>query len=193
MKKVLLYPGAFNPPHLGHESLVETALRQEEFDEVWVMPSGNRPDKVITTTYQDRRELGRLFVESLQSKVAVPVKLITDEIEEGNTKLTHELLNEIKALPDTAVTQLIGVDGLEFLARKYGPDLDSEWYLAVQRTGYQLKAEVNPNKVTFLEEGDSLGISSTQVRELVKARDEKYRELVSQPVGEYIAGHGLYQ
>jgi nicotinate-nucleotide adenylyltransferase len=184
-KKVLLYPGAFNPPHLGHESVIETALKQVQFDEVWVMPSGNRPDKTISTSYTDRRVLGQLFVDSVQSKVSVPIKLISAEIEEGNSKLAHELINEIQSQPGLVVTQLIGVDGLEFLARKYGADLDSERYLVVQRKGYQLDATVNPDKIVFL-------ISSTQVRELAKRGDTTYKELVSVAIGDYVEQHQLY-
>lgn len=198
MKKVLLYPGAFNPPHLGHESLIKTALNAIPFDEVWIMPSGNRPEKSIATSFADRRALGQLFVESVQTKVAATIKLITSEIEEGNTKSTseliHGLLDEIERQPNIEITQLIGIDGLEFIARKYGVDLEeNSRYLAVERKGYQLEATIDPSKVIFLEDKDQLGLSSTLVRELVKNGDAKYKELVSAPIAEYIEQHRLYQ
>jgi nicotinate (nicotinamide) nucleotide adenylyltransferase len=198
MRKILLYPGAFNPPHLGHESLIKTALDKIPFDEVWIMPSGNRADKVIAISFADRRALGQLFVESVQSKVSAIIKLITTEIDEGNTKSTsqliHELLNKLEAQPDIELTQLIGMDGLEFLARKYGANLEEGGrYLAVERKGYQLEAAVNPTKVTFLEDKDQIGLSSTQVRELAKNGETRYKELVSAPIADYIEQHRLYQ
>jgi nicotinate-nucleotide adenylyltransferase len=197
-KKILLYPGAFNPPHLGHESLIKTALEKVPFDEVWIMPSGNRKDKTIATSFADRRALGQLFVESVQRKVSAAIKLITSEIEEGNTKSTpeliHELIGKLEAQPDMEMTQLIGMDGLEFLARKYGPDLEKGGqYLAVERNGYRLEAEINPSKVIFLEDKDQLGLASTQVRELAKNGDPKYKELVSASIADYIEQHRLYQ
>jgi nicotinate-nucleotide adenylyltransferase len=195
MRKVLLYPGAFNPPHLGHESLIKTALDAIPFDEVWIMPSGNRPDKTIATSFADRRALGQLFVELVQTKVAATIKLITSEIEDGNTKSTseliHGLLNEIEGQPNIEITQLIGIDGLEFLARKYGADLEGGQYLAVARRGYRLETEVNLSKVKFLEA--QLDISSTQVRDLVKNDDTRYKELVSLSIAEYIEQHRLYR
>ena len=196
MKKVLLYTGAFNPPHLGHESLIKTALDAIPFDEVWIMPSGNRPDKAIVTSFADRRALGQLFVESVQTKVAATIKLITSEIEEGNTKSTseliHGLLNEVESQPNTEITQLIGTDGLEFIARKYGVDLEENArYLAVERKGYRLEAEINLSKVKFLEA--QLDISSTKVRDLVKNGDTRYKELVSPIIAEYIEQHQLYR
>lgn len=196
MKKILLYTGAFNPPHLGHEALIKTALDAISFDEVWIMPSGNRPDKAIATSFADRRALGQLFVESVQTKVATTIKLIASEIEEGNTKSTseliHGLLNEVERLPNIDITQLIGIDGLEFIARKYGMDLEEHSrYLAVERKGYQLETEINLSKVKFLEA--QLDISSTRVRDLVNNGDTRYKELVSPSIAEYIEQHRLYR
>ena len=111
MKKILLFPGAFNPPHNGHTEAVERALKKESFDELWIMPSGKRNDKTITTSYEQRRVLGNLFVEYLQSKINMPVKLITAELDNMNGKFTHEILEEVKSQSDMEITQLIGLDG----------------------------------------------------------------------------------
>ena len=68
MKKILFFPGAFNPPHNGHISLVQTALNQFTFDEVWIMPSGRRDDgKIISTNYEQKNSNNALclFVANL--------------------------------------------------------------------------------------------------------------------------------
>jgi nicotinic acid mononucleotide adenylyltransferase len=44
MKKILFFPGTFNPPHFGHASVVKVAVDNIKFDEVWIMPSGKRVD-----------------------------------------------------------------------------------------------------------------------------------------------------
>ncbi len=62
MKKILFYPGTFNPPHLGHASAVLVALKNVAFDEVWILPSGKRVDREILTSVEDRRNLSTLFV-----------------------------------------------------------------------------------------------------------------------------------
>src|SRR4051812_39021789 len=106
MKKVLIYPGAFNPPHYGHVATVELALKKYPFDEVWIIPSGKREDKIISTTYNDRRNLSNLFVEFLKTKIAIPAKLITDELDDTEGRFTSEILGKIKSQPDVEITQL---------------------------------------------------------------------------------------
>ena len=137
MKKILLFPGAFNPPHNGHTEAVERALKKESFDELWIMPSGKRNDKTITTSYEQRRVLGNLFVEYLQSKINMPVKLITAELDNMNGKFTHEILEEVKSQSDMEITQLIGLDG--FLDLQKGKLIDSqEKFIVINRRGYEL-------------------------------------------------------
>ena len=38
--RIGLFGGSFDPPHLGHEALVRSALKQLQLDEVWVIPTG---------------------------------------------------------------------------------------------------------------------------------------------------------
>ena len=39
-KMIGLFGGSFDPPHLGHEALVRSALTQLQLDEIWVIPTG---------------------------------------------------------------------------------------------------------------------------------------------------------
>jgi len=39
-KHIGLFGGSFDPPHLGHQALVEEALEQLSLDEVWIIPVG---------------------------------------------------------------------------------------------------------------------------------------------------------
>ncbi len=95
MKKILFYPGTFNPPHFGHVSAIMVSLNNINFDEVWIMPSGKRVDKEIPTSYEDRRNLGNLFAEYLRTEVAIPVKLITSAVDNVDGKYTHEHIVEL--------------------------------------------------------------------------------------------------
>ncbi|HKI59697.1 MAG TPA: nicotinate (nicotinamide) nucleotide adenylyltransferase [Mariprofundaceae bacterium] len=38
--RIGLFGGRFDPPHMGHEALVRSALTQLKLDEVWVIPTG---------------------------------------------------------------------------------------------------------------------------------------------------------
>jgi len=39
-KRIGLFGGSFDPPHLGHKALVDAAIQELELDEVWVIPVG---------------------------------------------------------------------------------------------------------------------------------------------------------
>ena len=134
MKNILLFPGAFNPPHYGHIETVKIALEKVSFDELWIMPSGKRDDKTISTNYKDRRAFGNFFVEYLQSVVSIPVKLIATELDNVDGKFTHQILKEVKSQSDIIITQLIGLDGFLHLQDKLSDS--EEKFIVMNRQGY---------------------------------------------------------
>lgn len=44
-RQIAVFGGAFNPPTVAHQAIMQACLDQPEMDEVWVMPSGDRLDK----------------------------------------------------------------------------------------------------------------------------------------------------
>lgn len=173
MKKVLLFPGAFNPPHNGHIDALEKALTKDSFEEVWILPSGKRDDKTISIDYKDRRALGYLFVDFLKSKIDTPIKLLTDELDDTQGRYTQEILEAIKSQPDVKVVQLIGSDGMTNLQAVSDEKLNMDDFVVVER-----------------KETD---VSSTRIRTMIENNDSGYRNLVPSEIGDYIDTHGLYQ
>lgn len=190
MKDILLFPGAFNPPHYGHVETIKIALKKSFFDELWIVPSGKRDDKNITTNYEDRRALGKFFVEYLESEVNIPVKLITAELDNIDGKFTHEILKEIKLQPDVKITQLIGLDGFLHLQSKL-TDIE-EKFIVINRQGYEFPKNFSHNDNVVIFEGTSLSISSTQIRDMVKNNDIGYKKLVPEKIATYIEKNNLY-
>lgn len=191
LKKILFYPGAFNPPHFGHISAVEVATNNLDFDEMWIMPCGKRIDKVIPTSYEDRRELGKLFVQYLQTVVDIPVKLLTYELDDTDGKYTHEIIMELKSQSKDEIFQLVGIDG--FMGIKERDIAPSEKFVIIKRSGYEFPESVLLNRnLIFMEEGVG-GISSTKIREMVKNRDCDYRKLVPDTIALYIERQNLYR
>lgn len=189
MKKILFYPGTFNPPHLGHALTVEAALKSIDFDEVWIMPSGKRVDREMTTSSEDRKNLGSLFVEYLKTETNIPVKLITIAVDEVGGKYTHEVIMELKAESNDEIFQLCGIDGfLAIKERVIGPD---EKYVIHKRPGYEFPDNfvLNSNLVILNSVSD---VSSTKVREMIKNGNEEYKKLVPEEVALYIEEKKLY-
>ena len=191
MKKILFYPGTFNPPHLGHISAITVALDSLDFDEVWIMPSGKRVDREISTSLEDRKNLGSIFVEYLRSIIHVPVKLITSGVDNVDTKYTHELIVDLKSQSEDEIFQLGGIDGyLAIKERVIGPN---EKFVVIKRSGYEFPEDLISNKnLIFLDEGVG-GISSTKIREMVRGGDNEYKKLVPEKIAAYIEEKGLYQ
>jgi nicotinate-nucleotide adenylyltransferase len=190
MKKILFYPGTFNPPHFGHVSAVKVAVDNLYFDEVWIMPCGKRIDKVIPTSYEDRRNLANLFVEYLQIIVQVPIKLLTTELDDTEGKYTHEVIEELKAESKDEIFQLVGIDG--YLGIKERVIDPSEKFVIIKRSGYELPQELIPNANRTILDEDVSGISSTKIREMIKNGDEGYKKLVPDKVAAYIEEKSLY-
>ncbi len=188
MKSILLFPGAFNPPHLGHAKSVELALQARIFDEVWIMPSGKRVDKAIETTYEDRREMGKIFTAYVESLIDVPVRLITTELDEKDGRYTSELLKEIKSQPGAMVTQLIGLDGYLNLRPR-----EDEHFIIIKRPGYELPSDFSLKSDCSLLEEVGEDISSTHIRNLIKVKDASYRQFVPPAIVDYIDKKQLYR
>jgi nicotinate-nucleotide adenylyltransferase len=193
MKKILFFPGTFNPPHLGHASVLHTALNKFSFDEVWILPSGKRVDREISTSEEDRRNLSTLFVSYIQSQTTVPVRLITDALDGVEGKYTHEIIVDLKSNPEYEVYQLCGTDG--FTSIKERVIGQNEKFIISKRAGYEIPANIleNSNLYFIDEEKDFQGISSTKIREMIKNGDDQYKKLLPNLITDYIEDKGLYK
>ena len=189
MKKILFYPGTFNPPHFGHVSVVKVAVGKIDFNEVWIMPSGKRAGKEIPTSLEDRKNLGEIFVEYLRTEVRVPVKLLTTAVDNSEGKYIHEIILELKSESKDEIFQLVGADGfMGIKERVIGPN---EKFIIVERSGCEFTEELISNKnLIILEEVE--GISSTKIREMVRNGDEGYKKLVPEKIASYIEEKKLY-
>lgn len=190
MKKILFYPGTFNPPHLGHASTVLVAVKNLAFDEVWILPSGKRVDREIPTSVDDRRNLSTQFVEYLQTQTQVPIRLITDALDEVGDKYTHEIIVDLKSRSENDIYQLAGTDGFTSIKERIiDPD---EKFVIIKRSGHEFPEGLasKPNLVILEEELG--GISSTKIREMIKSGDVGYKKLIPEKIAAYIEEKNLY-
>lgn len=193
MKKILLFPGTFNPPHLGHASVLITALNKFSFDEVWILPSGKRVDREISTSEEDRRNLSNLFTDYIKTQTKVPVRVVTDALDGVGGKYTHEIIVDLKSNPEYEVYQLCGTDG--FTSIKERVIGQNEKFIISKRAGYEIPANIveNSNLYFIDEEKDFQGISSTKIREMIKNGDDQYKKLLPNLITDYIEDKGLYK
>ena len=67
MKQAIIYGGAFNPPTLAHQEIMQqcVSIAKKMTAEVWVLPSGDRADKKIEGSIGNRLQLVEALCRSV--------------------------------------------------------------------------------------------------------------------------------
>lgn len=190
--------GAFDPPHIGHMLLGETARQELALQRVLFLPTGQPPhkrDHTVTPAHH-RLMMTKLAVKDNQAFVTSAI-----DIERPNPHYTSTLRPYLEEFfPHASFTLLIGGDSLNALPQWHDPHaIVQQWQLAVLPRPQSivnwatLEKEVpGVRSVTTMLDGASIAISSTQIRRWVRA-GRSLRYLMPPSVAHYIHWHQLYQ
>jgi nicotinate-nucleotide adenylyltransferase len=182
-RRVAVFGGSFNPPHVAHVLAVVYALATEPIDEVLVVPVYRHPFAKELASFEHRLAMCRLGLGWIPRTTVSRVE--EDLGGESRTLRTIEHLRE--AHPDWSLRLLVGADVL--------PDLP-KWHR------FERIAALAPPIVLGRAGVDAGGapdaflprISSTEVRDALVAGDAAFlRPRVPAVVLEYVARHGLYR
>jgi len=183
-KKLLLFGGSFDPPHLGHKAMLEAALLLVNPDLVLIMPCYIQPLKIENSASAKHR--------LKMAKLMFPEKkyVVSDhEIEKGGKSYTVDTLRYLKReYKGHEIYVLIGEDSYSSLQQwKDFEKLLSDYNIVVvARQGHGLKDKFPFAKdITFISDF-SHPASSTSAR----AGDLKY---IDPKVIEYIKANDLYK
>ena len=199
-KKIGIMGGTFNPIHIGHLIVGQTALEQFQLDKVLFMPTKNPPHKRYDYILDDaiRAEMVSLAIKDNKS-----FELSTFEMNrEGITYTADTLLQLTKQNPNEEYYFIVGADSLFYIDRWKDPDTIFELskVLAAVRLNtsredmLQKVAELNETFHASIELLDSpnIDISSSEIRERAKNRmDIQY--YVMPEVARYIHKNNLYR
>jgi len=169
-KETIIYGGAFNPPTLAHKAILEACVEyaQAQLADVWVMPSGDRQDKTIPTSYELRLAYVDAMIESVDNKVFIP-EIVTSELDRTVLVETYDTIRELEGeYPGRRFTFVFGADSTETMASWKGGKklLDELSMLVIEREG----SVINPlARHAVRLQVQVPNVSSTQVRELVAA------------------------
>lgn len=169
MKNIILYGGAFNPPTIAHQAILQACVDHALSinAEVWLMPSGTRTDKAITTDLDMRLQLVNALVDSVENNHLISVcdfELRNERLTE--TFETHDYLT--RTYKDRTFIWVFGSDSIATM-KEWGEgerlwnELDQ---LILQRHGYEV--DVLPPKAKLLSV-TTPKVSSTEVRECLSA------------------------
>jgi nicotinate-nucleotide adenylyltransferase len=190
--KIGVFGGTFNPPHLGHLIVAESASESLNLDKVLFIPCASPPHKssILLADPGCRLEMVKLATSGNTHFEVSDV-----EIERGGRSYTVDTLRALTALfPHAELYLLIGIDNLLDLHTWKEPEeiFALSEVVAINRPGFDT-ADVRKDylrRVTFLRY-PSIDISSSEIRRKAKmGKSIKY--LVPSAVESYILKHGAY-
>lgn len=193
-RKIGIFGGSFNPPHIAHLIIAETIRDQFSLDEIIWIPNYIPPHKSTAGT-QDA--LHRLQMVQKTISGHEHFSLSTIEVDRKGTSYmldTISLLQE--AQPDVLYKLIIGGDSLNDFMTWHKPleILAKVPIIVYNRTGIDTKnAEVQQHfsdRISYAS-APMMDISSTAIRERV-AQGYSIRYLVPDKVRHYILKHNLY-
>lgn len=200
-KRIGIMGGTFDPIHIGHLILGETAFEQFHLDKVWFMPAGNPPHK------QNRQgratDIQRVDMVHLAIASNPHFELSLIEMNEDGYTYTYRTLERLKSqYPDTDFYFILGADSLFDFDKWKEPQRICDACTVVvatrNHTSHQKLDEIMW-KLTYQFQGsfvklDSINIdvSSAMLRSWVKdGRTTKY--YLTDNVMDYISEHEIYK
>lgn len=180
--KILIFGGSFNPPTLAHEAIIAKCLKMPEFDQVWVMPSGSRSDKHITTSAKHR--LTMLNIVKAERFLDSPRLLISDfELALPQPNTTYATVKKLKlSYPNDDFWFVFGGDAYRFMPSwPHGKELQKTLQIIVV-------SDTKAQHPTIQLPKNLSAISSTEVRGSAKALQSQ----VSPVVAQYVIANKLY-
>lgn len=169
--KVGVFGSAFNPPTLGHKTVIERASK--DYDEVWIIPSASHAFGKVMLPLSMRVEMCQAFVNDLN----IPnVRLVNceEQVSDG-VVYTIDLLDFLQAKhPDRKFEFLCGADNVELFSsfHKYNEITERHGM-----KGYSVEKDIR----------------STKVRNSIEASTPDWMSMVSKGVEKVILANELYQ
>lgn len=193
-REVIVFGGSFNPPTVAHEAIIEACLEKPGFDEVWVLPSGERTDKQITATAEDRLAM----LECMRQQRFDDSDRLRISDFELNLPAPTQTVRTVGALacayPQSKFWFVYGSDSYAAMPSWRGGEVlrDTLPVLVVAREGCPLPPESERVKHLIVPEiAIDVPVSSTEVRNRTRAH-LPIAQLVCGAVGRYIESRHLY-
>lgn len=193
MKKIGIFGGAFDPPHIGHLIAAQYAAEQLSLDKVIFVPSGNHPFKegTLVASAEQRFAMTKLAI------AGNPIFDVSDvEIRKEGKSFTFETLEHFSALyPDGTLSFLIGTDNIKDFSSWKHPEkiVELATVVVLNREVVRIPKQENEFMARFLYlDTPTIEISSTEVRNRL-AEHKTVRYMIRNGVELFLDMTGLYR
>ena len=199
--RITLFGAAFDPPHLGHQQIAVSLLKENLTDAVWLIPVKEHPFGKRLASVADRLAMTRLLARSIQVELSdgnkvnnkQAVRVETFELDVPGISYTFRTLLSLSAkYPEHQLSFVIGSDNLVTFHKwdQYEAMLAQVPFFVYPRHGFLFKPLYQG--MTPMPNMEEVEISSTWVREQLKI-GENIAEMVPSSIVKYIVDHKLYR
>jgi nicotinate-nucleotide adenylyltransferase len=199
-KRLGMFGGSFDPPHMAHLALAQHAVEQFQLDELRIIPTGDAWHKSRNLTPSPHRlAMTRLAFANLQQAV-----VDTREIDRSGATYTIDTLHELHAeVPDAQLFLFIGADQAQAFKtwHRWQDILGLATVVVAQRpldgqggTPSQWHNAVSPDVQRL--DMPSLNVSATEIRAHFAQGSHPTAPMsawLPAAVQDYIEQHSLYQ
>ena len=180
--KLGIYMGSFNPPHIGHEKVINYLLENNYVDHILLIPTLSYWDKNNLADITDRINMLKFYEN----------ENISVDTEHNQYVYTFELINELKKkYKDVDFYIIIGADNIiNFHKWKNYQDLLKYHFIVMNRDDIDINSyldKLGNNNFIVLNDYPYISISST------KLRNNLNKEYLNPQVYQYIKKKSLYQ
>lgn len=198
-KKIGILGGSFDPIHMGHLNIAQSAYLEYGLDEVWFIPAGHSPNK-------DEREMTPAGIRAEMVSLAIEpyphFRLSRIEVEAKETSYTYLTLAKLKAqYPDIEFYFIMGADSLDYFAEWRHPEIICEKAVVLAAVRDDMDAGRMEEKIAYIKalfaariyplKCGRMDVSSTELRWQVKHSTEE-PAMLPKSVLAYIKEHQLY-
>lgn len=198
MKKIAMFGGSFNPPHIGHLELALAFIDSLSLDKLLLIPVFSPPHKSGSEMASAQH---RLNMCKLLEKYNNKIEVSDIEIKRGGSSYTVDTLKALKAIyPDDELFLIIGADMYMSLQSWYQPEqiCSLAKICTVSRNSDDTQELENHSRFlkrfgceNVILDKRVKTVSSTQLRNYLKS-GRSLDNLVVQEVYEYIRCNKLY-
>lgn len=187
MRKIGLFGGTFDPPHIGHFIIAQEVKNHLTLDEIWFIPTNEPPHKNNAfINKMHRLEMLQRVVDTVDSFRVNPI-----ELNRIGKSYTIDTIKAIKdEFPEDDFYFIIGADMVEYLPKWHEVEklLSLVQFVGVGRPNYSLTTNYPIKKIDI----PLVEISSTEIRKRIKKGwDIKY--FLPHEVYIYMKEHLLYE
>jgi len=191
LKRIGIFGGSFDPPHVGHLVIAETVRRSEDLDIVYFVPAYKPPHKEGThpSTARDRLAMTKLSVHGNRK-----LKVSDIELRRKGISYTVDTVRSFrKRFPSAELFLIIGSDSLrQFHSWRSPGGILAETSLIVYRRPRSgpINARLHSRDVSFVK-GPLMEVSSSDIRKRIR-QGKSIRYYVRNTVLSFIKKKKLY-